>query len=186
MRVVVGLGNPGPEYVWTRHNVGFMVLNTLSDRWGVALRRSGLAVIGERADAQGPTVLVAPQTYMNRSGEAVAGLLDAPADEDLVVVYDDVDLEPGALRIRRSGGAGGHRGVESMIECCGAGFTRVRVGIGRPPEGMDTADYVLAELEESERADWMNGIGRAADSVECLLDDGVQTAMNRFNGAPAS
>ncbi len=186
MRVVVGLGNPGPEYFWTRHNVGFMVVNSLSDRWGVAMRNVGISRIGERTDDDGEsTILVTPQTYMNRSGVAVEALLEHVTDENLIVIYDDVDLNPGTLRIRRNGGAGGHRGVASVIDSCGAEFTRVRVGVGRPPEGLDTADYVLAEIEERDRADWLNDIARAADSVECVLDEGVQAAMNRFNGVQA-
>lgn len=185
MRVVVGLGNPGPEYVWTRHNVGFMVVNSLSNRWGVTMRRRGSALVAERRVGDELTRLIAPQTFMNRSGEALHGLADLPADERLVVVYDDVDLPAGVLRIRRNGGAGGHRGVASMIEHCGPGFTRVRVGIGRPPEESETADFVLAEIEQSERSGWLDEIERAADSVECLLDEGIQTAMNRFNGASA-
>ncbi len=195
MRVVVGLGNPGPEYVWTRHNVGFMVVNTLADRWGVSFRRTELALVGERnvgernvGERDGraeETLLVAPQTFMNRSGMALDGLVDDENEEGLIVIYDDVDLSAGELRIRRSGGAGGHRGVASVIEHCGAEFSRVRVGVGRPPVGTDTADYVLAEFDVGERADWLSGIDRAADSVECVLDEGIQTAMNRFNGVQA-
>ncbi len=180
MRVVVGLGNPGPEYVWTRHNVGFMVVNTLADRWGVSFRRTELALVGERAGGGEKTLLLAPQTFMNRSGMALDGLDEK--EEGLIVIYDDVDLPAGELRIRRSGGAGGHRGVASVIEHCGAAFSRVRIGVGRPPEGSETADFVLAELDVGERADWLSGIDRAADSVECVLDEGIQTAMNRFNG----
>jgi PTH1 family peptidyl-tRNA hydrolase len=186
MRVVVGLGNPGPEYVWTRHNVGFMVVNSLSDRWGITMRRRGSALVAERLVDDDVVRLVAPQTFMNRSGEALHGLATLPADDRMVVVYDDVDLPAGVLRIRRGGGAGGHRGVASMIEHCGSEFTRVRVGIGRPSEGTETADFVLAEIEEVGRSDWLDEIERAADSLECLLDEGIQTAMNRFNGAPAS
>ncbi len=125
--------------------------------------------------------LVLPQMFMNLSGDAVVGLVQPPAGEDLIVVYDDLDLPPGVLRLRRDGSAGGHRGVESIIERCGSTFVRVRVGIGRPPLGMGSADYVLGEFPDDECKLWANAVERAADAVECVLTHGLQVAMNRFN-----
>jgi peptidyl-tRNA hydrolase, PTH1 family len=192
MRVVAGLGNPGERYARTRHNIGFMVVREIAKRWRVPFETRG--VVGSDGAAARATAvvdgeeieLVLPQTYMNRSGSALSGLVESPVGENLVVVYDDVDLPVGALRIRRGGGAGGHRGVESIIETCGPSFVRVRVGVGRPPQGVETADYVLAEISSDQREPLADAAERAADAVVCVLADGVQVAMNRFNGMQAT
>lgn len=186
MRVVVGLGNPGPEYHGSRHNAGFMVVQTIAMRWRVPLRDAGVALagIGEFADEE--VHLLLPQTFMNRSGTALLGVFDHPAGEELIVVYDDVDLPVGSVRVRPRGGSGGHRGVASMIDACGSEFVRVRVGIGRPPDGMETADYVLAGMSNAEFAELERGLQCGADAVECVLKDGVEIAMNRFNRIPSA
>lgn len=192
MRVVAGLGNPGARYASTRHNIGFMVVRELAQRCHARFENRGTAgTDGSSALATAviggeEVALVLPQTYMNRSGSALVGLLESPPEEALVVVYDDVDLPAGALRIRRDGRAGGHRGVESVIAACGASFVRVRVGVGRPPEDVDTADYVLAPLTREEGEQLAGAVVRAADAVECILAEGVQTAMSRFNSVQAT
>ena len=185
MWIVVGLGNPGAEYAHTRHNIGFMVVETLARRWGVALRGAKDALRTGRGHVAGrPVILVEPQTFMNRSGESLAHLpLDA--DAAVIVVHDDLDLPAGQLRVRPRGGSGGHRGVASIVECCGGEVARVRVGIGRPPEGCDAADYVLAPVVGADLAALQAGVERAGDAVECLVTDGVDAAMSRFNARTA-
>jgi PTH1 family peptidyl-tRNA hydrolase len=122
---------------------------------------------------------------MNHSGEILAAALRDYKPEALVVVYDDVDLPFGRLRVRRGGGAGGHRGVASVIDSCGREFARVRLGVGRPPASIDTADFVLLPLDEAERVALADMVDRAANAVECLVEDGVEVAMNRFNAEAA-
>jgi PTH1 family peptidyl-tRNA hydrolase len=181
MWVIIGLGNPGTAYAHTRHNIGFMVVETLARRWGIPLRDVDDALrVGHGSIADRPVVLAEPRAYMNRSGEALAGLL-LDADDALVVVYDDLDLPAGRLRVRARGGSAGHRGVASLAERFGAGFARLRVGIGRPPAGQDVAGYVLAPLSESELGPIRACVERAGDAMECLVTDGVDAAMNRFN-----
>ncbi len=184
MRVVAGLGNPGPRYVRTRHNAGFMVVRKIAERWGTELLARGDALLGERLHEGQRQRLVLPQGFMNRSGNVLRDLVDDASGEDFVAVYDDVDLPVGALRVRGRGGSGGHRGVASIIEECGADFIRVRVGVGRPPENSDTADYVLADLSEGELEELVPAVERAADAVECVLEAGLVKAMNHFNGDP--
>ena len=183
MRVVAGLGNPGAKYAWTRHNMGMMIVQKTAERWDVTLRSQDAALQGSCVRDGEEVRLVLPQTYMNRSGEALEHLVTAPAGENLVVVYDDVDLPVGSMRIRLGGGPGGHRGVASVIERCDADFVRLRIGVGRPPEGQDTADFVLEPLVGDERKQLLGGVERGVDAVECILADGLDIAMNRFNGS---
>lgn len=184
MRVVVGLGNPGPAYEQSRHNVGFMVVQAVAGFMGVELCPQG-AVSEARGLFEGKDVrLVLPQTYMNRSGIALASMFDPPRANEIVLVYDDVDLSVGAVRIRRSGGSGGHRGVSSVIEGYGHEFVRVRIGVGRPPESMDTAAFVLAPMSEIERNEQAIGVMRGAEAVKCIVTDGVDVAMRNYNGHP--
>jgi PTH1 family peptidyl-tRNA hydrolase len=181
MWVIVGLGNPGAEYAQTRHNVGFMVVETIARRWSIALERCDAALrIGRGAIAGHPVLLAAPQMSMNCSGE---GLSQCPrdADDEVVVFYDDIDLPSGNVRVRRSGRSAGHRGVASILAHVGEEFARVRVGIGRPPEGHDPADYVLTPLPAAQLVALRNDVERASDAVECVVKEGTQAAMNRFN-----
>lgn len=182
----MGLGNPGPEYARTRHNVGFRVLETLARRRGAgpwhATCHSQIceAVFGAR-----PGVLALPQTYMNRSGLAVGALVErfgVPFDS-LVLVHDDLDLPFGALRVRASGGHGGHNGLRSILEVLGSGdFPRVKVGIGRPAGKGQVVDHVLSPFDADEEPLVLPLMERAADAVEAVIHEGVLGAMNRFNG----
>ena len=188
MKLIVGLGNPGKRYERTRHNLGFLIVDYVAKQNEVAVKRKLCsALVGESSDHGEKFLFVKPQTYMNRSGEPVKDLLrrfHATAD-DVVVVYDDLDLPFGRIRIRPKGSAGGHRGLLSVMEeLAGASFYRVRVGIGRPPQGVDPVDYVLQPFEAEETGALGGVISRAAEAVMCLLREGSQLAMERFNRAP--
>jgi PTH1 family peptidyl-tRNA hydrolase len=191
LRLVVGLGNPGPEYEATRHNVGFRIVERLASRCGVALRREsrlrGRFGVGRVAGAE--TGLLAPETWMNESGRAVEAALEAhpldPATE-LLVAYDDLDLPFGRLRLRPGGGAGGHNGLGDVQDRLGrSDFARLRFGIGRPPPGVDPIEYVLAAWTADEAAALAGRLDAACDAIELALTEGVARAMNRVNGAPA-
>jgi len=183
--VVVGLGNPGRRYRATRHNVGFRVVDRLAARWDVAVEREAhRALVGAARRAGERVLLVKPQTWMNESGEALASLARFyrvdPAR--VIAVHDDVDLEPGRVRIRRGGRAGGNRGVESLMAALGdPGFLRVKVGVGRPPAGPVPPSWVLSVPPGEELAALEAAEERAVDAVELLVTDGPERAMNRFN-----
>ena len=185
MWVVVGLGNPGPKYAHTRHNAGFMVVDALATRWHIdlAVDGDGRARRGHGRFGDHPVQLLQPLVFMNRSGDV---LDPVTADDHVIAVYDDLDLPADRLRIRLRGGAGGHRGVASMIERLGEEFLRVRVGVGRPPEGVDSAEYVLAPLAAEERSALSATAARAGDAIETMITEGPAAAMSRFNAAPAS
>jgi PTH1 family peptidyl-tRNA hydrolase len=182
MRIVVGLGNPGSEYATTRHNVGFRVVEELARRWRLRLEPTGRSVqLAQGVIAGEPTMLLKPQLYMNRSGAALAEAAPLVVASDLVVIHDDLDLEFGAVRVKRGGGTAGHRGLDSIADHCGHGFTRVRVGIGRPVHGEDVVGYVLSGFPPEQRDAAAAAVERAADAVECVLRDGEEKAMNCFN-----
>lgn len=187
MRLIVGLGNPGPAYAETRHNVGFWVVEALAAGAGLKFRRRG-EVSSATGRLSGQTVTLAkPQTYMNRSGPVVAALIgDLGLDlSDVIVVHDDLDLAVGRLRMKSRGGAGGHNGMLSIIDALGSDrFARVKIGVGRPPAGEDAADYVLSSVPPGERSMLDETVQQAAQAVECWIADGVMTAMNRFNQLP--
>lgn len=186
--LIAGLGNPGARYVFSRHNVGFMLAETLSARHGIPFDREQLnSRFGAGKLAGCEVLLVQPLTYMNRSGLAVVDLLgqfEGPAR--IMILYDDLDLPVGRIRVKAGGGSGGHRGVESVIHNLGhTDFIRVRIGIGRET-GMPAAEYVLSEFNEDESPLIEGALSRAADAVKVILTDGPSAAMNRFNGpAPA-
>jgi PTH1 family peptidyl-tRNA hydrolase len=183
--VVVGLGNPGRRYRSTRHNVGFRVVDRLAERWGVAVSREAhRALVGDARRDGERVLLVKPQTFMNESGGSVASLQRFYRFDPthVVVVHDDVDLEIGRLRMRSGGGAGGNRGVDSvMAALADPGFLRIRVGVGRPPVGPVPSDWVLSAPRPEEAAALENAEERAAGAVELLLTDGPARAMNRIN-----
>jgi PTH1 family peptidyl-tRNA hydrolase len=186
--LIVGLGNPGPEYAGTRHNVGFMVVELLSQRHRIPIKtaqhgaRVGVGVIGDEHVA-----LVKPLTFMNLSGRAVAPLMNRHglAPGDLLVIYDDADLPVGKIRLRARGSAGGHGGLKSIIGALGSSeFPRVRIGIGRSSGG-DMIEHVLTRFGPQEREPIGRAIERAADAVEYMLAHGTEAAMNRFNAPEA-
>ena len=186
MKIIIGLGNPGREYERTPHNVGFVVIDTLAGRLDSSLRRSfRFRAHAGKGFYQGQEVLfVKPATFMNNSGQAVASILSyrrlSPAD--MIVVVDDADLGLGQIRVRKKGSSGGHRGLESIVTALGSEeFVRVRVGIGRGPEERDLVRHVLTPLSGTEWTELQNAAARCADAVLCILERGVEEAMNRFN-----
>jgi PTH1 family peptidyl-tRNA hydrolase len=188
--LVVGLGNPGPSFSATRHNVGRVVVELLADRVGgsfKAHRRGRVDLVETRlGDLPGTrTILARPRSYMNESGGSVASVRDffQVDDEHLVVVHDELDLPYGTLRIKLGGGDNGHNGLRSVRAALGTGeFLRVRFGIGRPPVRMDPAAFVLKPFSTSERADLPVQIEHTADAVEALVIDGLAYAQNAYNG----
>jgi len=187
VKAIVGLGNPGKSYIETRHNLGFLVIDRIAARLAISLEPGACdSLVGQGLAEEQRLVLAKPQTFMNRSGRAVAELARQYGIEanDLVVVNDDLDLPFGRIRIRVNGGAGGHRGLQSIIEnLAGAPFQRVRVGIGRPPPGVDPADFVLAPFFGEEAQQLTEEVERAAQAVLCLVRQGAEQAMAQFNGA---
>ena len=186
MKVICGLGNPGDRYRLTRHNVGFRVVDLIADRWGVSggrVRDGAAVVTTARPDPVGQVLLVKPMRAMNLSGDPLrASLRQAEVDpeRDLLVVADDIDLPLGRLRIRRSGSAGGHNGLRSIIAALGTDqFARLRIGIGRSGEAVD---HVLSTFHRSEHDLVGEVLATAADAVEHWLEAGADAAMNRFNG----
>lgn len=187
--MVVGLGNPGPDYATTRHNVGAMVVDVLAERSGARLsaHRRGRADVADVRIGPLPgarVVLARPRSYMNTSGGPVAALrdyFDVPADQ-VIVVHDELDLPFEGLRLKRGGGDNGHNGLRSLRQSLGTGdFVRVRIGIGRPPGRMDPADYVLRGFSKDERAHLAVVLDDAADAVEALVQHGLSQAQNEFN-----
>jgi PTH1 family peptidyl-tRNA hydrolase len=183
---VVGLGNPGPRYHATRHNAGFLAIDELAARTRAAGSVADDVWLAEAALADEPLLLVKPQSFMNRSGEPVARLLAerAGSAQDLVVIVDDVALPLGRLRVRPSGSDGGHNGLSSIASALGTEtFARVRIGIGQdPPPAEPLRDFVLADFLPDEEPRLREVIGLAADAVACLVAEGPDAAMNRFNG----
>ncbi len=184
--LIVGLGNPGREYQGSRHNFGFMVVDRLAVRLNAQkLRLQSKAIVTDAIYQERKLILAKPQTYMNLSGQAVQGLLRfyrLPL-EALLVAHDDLDLPYGTLRLRPGGGAGGQRGVESVIQSLGVKeFPRLRLGIGRPPGRMEPKDYVLQEFSAAEQKALSEILERAADAVLIFATEGLDKAMNRYNG----
>jgi len=187
VRVIIGLGNPGPEYRKTRHNVGFWVVDVLAQRWGIRLsRRAFLSLTGDGQLKGEKVLLVQPETYMNRSGETAIRIRDFYRLElsDFVVVHDDLDLPLGRVRVKRGGGgAGGNRGVASLIAAFGSKeFVRIKVGIGRPPGRHDPADFVLQPFTPQEEASILPAVDNAASAVEMWISDGIEKTMAAVNG----
>jgi PTH1 family peptidyl-tRNA hydrolase len=188
MKLVVGLGNPGAEYRDTRHNVGFLVCDELAHRWRVpeAWREKFSALHIKTIAGDEPVIVAKPLTFMNLSGEAVAGLAAFYKVEpaDVLVVTDDVALPLGRLRARPEGGAGGHNGLKSIIQHLGTqAFPRLRVGVGRGDDRRDLSDHVLGRFEAGERDTVSAAVLRAADASERFLADGIERVMSAFNAA---
>ena len=183
--LLVGLGNPGRKHRENRHNVGFMTIDRLASAHGIDLSRvQNQALVGDGRLGGRSVILTKPQTYMNRSGDAVGPLARyyRVASEDVLVVYDDIDLPPGTIRLREKGGSGGHNGMKSIIQHLGDEFPRLRMGIGRPAGRMPPAAYVLQDFgtEEGEIVDAM--LDHAVQALETFLEHGIDMAMSRHNG----
>jgi len=187
LKLLVGLGNPGPQYHGTRHNIGFAVVDELARRAGVRFESSPVdALIARIRTPEGePVMLAKPLTSMNRSGEAVGGLMRyfkvAPAD--VLVIVDEVQLPLARLRARPRGSAGGHNGLKSIVEHLGQDFARLRVGVGRGDARRDLADHVLAKFDRDEAGEVQTMMERAADAAETFIASGIDAVMNRFNAA---
>jgi len=182
---VAGLGNPGQAYQHTRHNLGWMVLVQAARRWGVTFSRQGHALQGRGSIEGLPVTLVLPQTWMNQTGAVVHSVLQDLhlITPDLIVVYDDLDLPLGGIKIKTLGGAGGHNGLRSVLEYLESeDFTRLKVGIGRPPAHVDPAQFVLSSFLPEERKQIETMLPKAVDALECLICQGASIAMNRFHG----
>ncbi len=186
MNVIVGLGNPGPNYQRTRHNIGFQSVDALSSTYRIQLSHTDSVSQWGRGVIRGKEVLlVKPQTYMNLSGKSVSAVISRfyLTYQDLLVIHDDMDLPLGRIRIREKGGSGGHRGVASIIQYLGASdFPRLRVGIGRPPiDQQEPKEYVLKAFSKEEKAVVAEVIETVVQCVEVILVEGVPIAMNKFN-----
>lgn len=186
MFIIAGLGNPGKRYENTRHNVGFDAIDELVDRYRIP--GSGIshkAMVG-KGIMEGQKVLLAkPLTYMNLSGEAIRGLVDyykIDPETELLVIYDDISLEPGNIRIRKKGSAGGHNGIKSIIAQLGTqNFQRIRIGVGEKPKNWDLADYVLGTFGKEDRPLVEEALGNAAEAAAMIIQGKIDEAMNRFN-----
>ena len=186
MFIIAGLGNPTLQYRGTRHNVGFDVIDTLADKYNIAVEtRKSRALIGKGIIAGQKVLLVKPQTYMNLSGESIGELVSyykVDEEPELLVIYDDVSLDVGQLRIRRKGSAGGHNGIKDIIRHLGTDvFPRIKIGVGEKPKGYDLADYVLGHFSREEREMMEEGYQKAAEAVEMILAGELDEAMNVFN-----
>lgn len=185
MKIIAGLGNPTKQYEGTRHNVGFSVIYRLADKYNIKMNIARhKALIGTGVIAGEKVMLVMPQTYMNLSGEAVGEIMRYYKAEpsDLIITYDDIDLDVGKLRIRAKGSAGGHNGMKSIIAHVGSEeFDRVRVGIGHKPPEFDLADYVLSRFGKDELPLIRDAVDNAADAMEVIIRSGIEAAMNKYN-----
>jgi PTH1 family peptidyl-tRNA hydrolase len=183
--IIVGLGNPGTRYEYTRHNIGFLALDYISAKYAVKIDKlKHKALIGD-GDIEGRRVLlVKPQTFMNASGECVRDIIEwykIPLG-NLIVIYDDIDLPTGRIRVRPKGSAGTHNGMRSILYQIEAeDFPRIRVGINRPPENWDLADYVLGRFNAEEKAGVEESITKVSEALSVILTQGIETAMNRYN-----
>lgn len=185
MYIIIGLGNPEDKYMATRHNIGFDAITRLADDNQISLNiKKHKAIYGAGYIKGQKVLLVQPQTFMNLSGESVRALVDfyKVEAEDIIVIYDDINLELGQLRIRKRGSAGGHNGIKSIIKHLGTDeFPRVRIGIGNKPEGWDLANYVLSRFTQEENRILKDALKRTSQAIDVIIADGITEAMNRFN-----
>lgn len=187
MFLIVGLGNPSEKYDKTRHNAGFDVIDLLAEKYNIEVKEKRAKALCGSGYIEGQKVLlVKPQTFMNLSGESVAPLLNyykLDVAEELIVVYDDINLEPGYIRIRKKGSAGGHNGIKDIIAKTGSDqFSRVKVGVGHKPADWDLADFVLSRFSKEERACLEEGLEDAADALVQMIGGETEAAMNQYNG----
>ena len=185
MKLIIGLGNPGTEYARTRHNVGFEAVDTLAKTYNISVNKSKFrGLFGEGFIGGDKAILVKPQTYMNLSGEAVTSFVSwyKVQAKDILVIYDDVSLAPGKLRIRQKGSAGGHNGIKSIIQHLGTDeFQRIKIGIGEKPQGWDLADYVLSRFSNPEMKLMDAIMEDVAGATQMIIEKGIQEAMNAYN-----
>ena len=186
MFLIVGLGNPTNEYSGTRHNVGFDVIDAIADKYNIAVtERKNRAFCGKGIIEGQKVILAKPQTYMNLSGESVRGLVDfykMDIGTEVIVIYDDVSLDVGQLRIRKKGSAGGHNGIKSIIQHLGTTeFLRIKVGVGEKPKNYDLADYVLGHFSKAEKEIMSEGYQNATVAIKLMVTDEIDAAMNQFN-----
>lgn len=185
MYLIAGLGNPTKEYDKTRHNVGFSVIDVLADRYRIDISEKKHKALCGRGVIEGQKVLLLkPQTFMNLSGESIRAAADyyKIEPEEMIVIYDDISLEPGQLRIRLKGSAGGHNGIKNIIANLGTqDFPRIKVGVGAKPPRMDLADYVLSRFGAGEQKLMEEAFGEAAEAAVMMMTDGAERAMNHFN-----
>jgi PTH1 family peptidyl-tRNA hydrolase len=189
VKLIVGLGNPGIEYQFTPHNLGFLTIDRLAERWAIQIRnRQCQALTARKGFAEQDVLLAKPETYMNLSGLAVRELVEeyeVRPEQDLIVIYDELDLPFGAIRIRPRGGTAGHNGVESIVGALGSEeFLRIRLGIAPERKVKDGARYVLGQFHRSQYKAVDEMLDTAADAVETILKEGAAAAMNRFNRKP--
>ena len=185
MKLIVGLGNPGMQYAATRHNIGFEVIDSLSEVYNIPVNKSKYkALIGEGRIGDERVILMKPQTFMNLSGEAVRACMDFQklSNEDVIIIYDDISLDVGQIRIRKSGSAGGHNGIKSIIAHMNTQeFPRVKVGVGQKPAGWDLANYVLGRFSEEDMKIIGPKINDVIKAVECMVASTIDKAMNQYN-----
>mgnify|MGYP000655212470 CR=1 FL=1 len=187
MYIIVGLGNPERKYAGTRHNIGFSAITAISDAYGISMDiKKHKAVCGKGMIAGNKVLLAMPQTYMNLSGESVRELVDfykIDPEEELIIIYDDIALAPGKIRVRAKGSAGGHNGIKNIIAHLGHdSFMRIKVGVGEKPQGYDLAAYVLGHFDKKDREVMQQAFADAADAVVMMMNDSADAAMNHFNG----
>ena len=186
MFVIVGLGNPGKKYENTRHNVGFMAIDALAEKYGISIsEKKHKALCGTGVIEGVKVLLVKPQTYMNLSGESVGDVMNfykLDPEEEMMVIYDDISLAPGNIRIRKKGSAGGHNGIKSLIAHTGTqGFMRIKIGVGEKPSGWDLADYVLGHFSEDDQVKLKEIMPDVISAAVLMTQGDVQKAMNDFN-----
>ena len=186
MFIIVGLGNPGKDYENTRHNIGFDTVDAIADKYQISISDAKhKALIGKGVIEGQKVILVKPLTFMNLSGEAVRSVIDYyKVDEktELLVIFDDISLAPGNIRIRKKGSAGGHNGIKSIIQHLGHDtFQRIKMGVGEKPKGYDLADYVLGHFSAEERTIMNHGIENAIEATKLILQDETDAAMNNYN-----
>ena len=185
MYLIIGLGNPEEEYSKTRHNMGFNAINKIAEQYGIKVNKSKFQGLYESAIIEGQKVmLIKPQTYMNLSGECIKQFVDfyKIQKEEILVIYDDMDIEPGKIKIRKKGGAGGHNGMKSIIKMLGTEeFVRIRTGIGRPEHSGDEINYVIGAIPEEEIPKLQEGVEKAKEAVIEILKNGIDSAMNKLN-----
>ena len=187
MYIIAGLGNPTSQYEGTRHNAGFDVIDVIAEKYNISVDgKKNRAYIGKGMIEGQKVILAKPQTYMNLSGESIRGLVDyfkVDEAQELLIIYDDISLPPGQIRIRKKGSAGGHNGMKSIIQHLGTDvFMRIKVGVGEKPKKYDLADYVLSRFSKEDREKMEQAFKDAADAVEVMITEGADAAMNRFNG----